>query len=94
MQRVHPDRMACGLDLTAARSSLEHSQLDLELRRVPPKSLEGIAHALGLVAASGQGRQLLDAWERRQGGLALSSAFSRHRSREYGDTIGGIASPD
>src|SRR6185312_5763244 len=65
VQRVHPDGVPARLHLSAASRSLQHTQLHLKLRRVAPKGLESLLDALGLVAAIGERRQLLDVGERR-----------------------------
>jgi len=69
MQRVHPDGVSAGLDDGRTSCSLEHSELRLQLRRVAPEGVEGLANALGLVGAVAGLRQVLEPRERGQGRL-------------------------
>jgi hypothetical protein len=94
VQRVHPNGVTGWLDLPAASGSLEDAQLNLELRRMAAEGLEGLTHALGVVPPAGPGREIFDARQRRQRCLLALSTFGCHGLREYGDTIGGIATAD
>jgi hypothetical protein len=79
VQGIHADRMPGRLDLATLSGSLQHPELNLELRRVPTESFERFAHLLA-VESVGRARQVLDPGQRRQrwGLRRTSLAFRCH----------------
>src|SRR5262249_5308686 len=77
LESVHAQGVTARLDLAAARRSLQHAQLHLELCRVPAEGLERLLDLPGVVAAVRERREILDARERRQRSLLCS--FGSHR---------------
>jgi hypothetical protein len=65
MERVHAHGVAGRLDVRGLARGLEHAELCLQLRRVPPERVEGVADAALVVALAGAA-ELLQRWQRRQ----------------------------
>ena len=65
VQRVHPCRMARGLDRRRPPGCLQHAKLGLQLRGMAPERVEGLAHPLGIESVT-RARQILELRQRRQ----------------------------
>ena len=80
VQRVHAHGVPGGLDLAAAPGCLEHTQLNLKLRRVAPERVERFLYALGVVPLR-CGWKILDARQRcqRRALCGATRIFGCHR---------------
>ena len=92
MQRVHAHGVTRRLDgLAAPARGLKHAKLRLQLRGVPPESLERLANLVGVVALPALG-QVLEArkrGERRLLSWFLNAAIAASPSeRKYAGFIG------
>ena len=77
VQRVHADGMAGRLGARALGRRLEHAQVGLQGRDVPPEGVEGLLH-LGAVVAVGRARQVLEPGQGRQARLGPTRFLRGH----------------